>query len=359
MLLAIGILGREVTVASSYATESRFTLDECLQEIRQSREKNIRSAIMDIRVENRYDDPAVPVRPADIMKCYIDGEKMRRDTFEHGGMQVVASSIWSVTRQILRVPESERGAVSVMVDKIDMSRKRHEILAYLIIPDIRFLGTYLFWNNMYNGNGWILTPEAIFGMERPLDVLHDSNTRVMILRWECRLKELKREFRAIVHPGEDWSVSKIELVDLVDEKESPVIVTSIRNKEWEDGVVFPELIITDYYDESGVRYRTETIAIENARFNIPIPESVFEVAGMGLPERTLIFDETVPLENSLTQWSTRDGKAVPWTGPPQEQYDLPTVSRGSIIVRIVCMILGILMIIFAVRMMWKGKHNSE
>ena len=331
-------------------------LGEVLREIRQSREKNIRSATLDIHIENRYDDPAVPVRPANVMKCYLDGKKMRRDTFERGGGQIAASAIWSETRQILRVPESERGAVSVMIDKNDMSRKRHEILDYLVIPDIRFIGTYLAWYDMYRGDGWILAPEAIFGMEQPLDIRNDSSTGTVVLRWECRVKELKSELRAFVHPDKEWSISKIELVSLIDEREFPLIVTSIWNKKWEEGgIIFPDLIVTEHYYDGGILCRTETITIENARFNIPIPESVFEIAGLDLPERTIIFDETVSEENQLSQWSTQDGKAVPWTGPPQEQYDLPTLSRGNLAIRVVCVVLGILMIVFPLWKMWKNR----
>jgi hypothetical protein len=227
-----------------------------------------------------------------------------------------------------------------------------------MIPNIRFLGTYLFWNNMYNGNGWILAPEAIFGMEKPLGISHDSGSETIVLRWECRLNEIKREFRAFVHPDKEWSVSKIELVDLIDGQERPVIVSSVRNKKWETGnVIFPDMIITDHYDK-GVRFRSETVTVTNARFNITIDPSTFTLEGMDLPDGSITYDETVEPENQVRQWSTRDGKAVPWTGPPPEEVELPQVSRGNIIFRVVGFVIGLLMLLYALRIMWKNKHDS-
>ena len=340
--------------------EGPFTLKECIEAIQKSRETNIRSAILDIRIEDKYNDPVVPVEPFRVMRCYLDGEKMRRDSLrEVGSSQVISAAIWSEGKIVLRVPESEQGAVSVMVGANDMPRKRHEILAYLMLPDIRFLGTYLFWYNMYNGQGWILTPEAIFGLEKPLDVQLDPSTGATVLRWECRLDDVKREFRAFVHPDKEWSVSKIELVDLIDGKEVPVIVTSIRNKTWSTGnVIFPEQIITDYYD-GGVHYRTETVSISNARLNVSVAPTVFELKDMSLPEGIVIHDETVR-ENQLFQWSARDGKAVPWTGGDSEQYDLPEVVPTRVILfRVVCMTVGLLMIIFALTKMWRDKRTRQ
>jgi len=356
-----GLLLIILSNSGSLFAESGLTLDEYLQAIRQSRETNIRSAILDIRVENKNVDPTVPVFPTSVMRCYIDGGKMRRDSFELGTQQVVSAAILGENKMILRVPTGSQDwdTVSVLVDRNDRTSRRHEILGYLMIPDVRFLGTYLFWQNMYDGNGWILTPEAIFGMERPLDTRLDPSTGAVILRWECNVKGFRQEFRAFVHPDKEWSVSKIELVDLIDGQEFPVIVTSVRNRKWDVGnVIFPDLIVTDYHYDGGVHYRTETITIENARFNIPIAPTVFEMEGMNLPEGSLIHNETVS-ENRLLQWSTQHERAVPWTGPRPEPFDLPQMSTGTIVFRIVCVALGILLIILGLRSMWKNRHASE
>jgi len=352
------VLSLVVSCPSSLFAEGSFTLDECLRAIRQGREVGVRSAILDIRVENKYVDPTVPASPPHVMRCYLDGEKMRRDSFGYGTSYVVSASIRSENKMVLRVPGNEPNAVSVMVSINDRSMERYKILNYLMIPDVRFLGTYLFWYNMYDGNGWILTPEAIFGMVKPLDTRLDPSTGATVLCWECFVKGFTQEFRAFVYPDMGWSISKIELVDIVDGQEFPVIVTSVRNKRWETGnVIFPDLIITNYYRDGGIHFRTETITIENARFNIPIAPEIFELEGMDLPEGIGIYDETAS-DNPSLQWSTRDGKAVPWTGPPQEEYELPQASRGNVIFRVVCMLIGLLMILYALRIMWKNKHDS-
>jgi hypothetical protein len=116
--------------SGSLLADGNFTLDECLQAIRQSRETKIRSAIMNIRIENKYNDPLVPIDSPNMMKCYLDGSKMRRDSFAHGSTQTTSSAILGENTMILRVPTSERhqDTVSVLVDKNDREKKNMKFL---------------------------------------------------------------------------------------------------------------------------------------------------------------------------------------------------------------------------------------